>query len=98
MPPTDAGFDVTNSSSIGQLLHVDPSRLSPRALKWMWVAFITSIASAVTSAVSAALQWLSFGAGLSLVMTGVFAGVAIFYYVAYLRRGGERVARTRLRA
>lgn len=81
-------------ASIGQLLHVDPS---PRALKWMRVLVVTCTAAAVTAAVSAALQWPSFIAGLDLVGAGFLAAFAI-YYAAYLWRIGERVARMPLRA
>jgi hypothetical protein len=85
---------VTHPSSIGQLLYVDPS---PRTLKWTRVLVVSGTAAAVTAAMSAALQWPSFISGLDLVGAGFFAGVAI-YFVVYLRRLSERVARMPLQA
>ena len=85
---------MTHSSSIGQLLRVDPS---PRALKWARVLVVIGTAAAVTFAVSAAVLWPSFSAGLDLVGAFFFAGAAI-YYAVYLRRVSERVARLPIRA
>lgn len=85
---------MTHPSSIDQLLHVDPS---PRALKWTRVLVVLGTAAAVTAAVSAALQWPSFIAGLDLVGAGFFAGVAI-YFVVYLRRVSDWVDRMPLQA
>lgn len=92
MPPTHVEFVVAHPSSIGQLLHVDPS---PRVLKWARVLVVLGTAAAIANAVPATLLWPSFGAGLYLVGAVLFAGVAV-YYAMFLWRANERIARVPL--